>query len=136
MPSGTDSVTVLSVAVTFDYNGGTPNWTVPSPIVVNHGEVELIQWNLTCLNLPANTTGRFAWTNAVNFVTRKAGTNGDTWTGPSPQRVSDTQVEVTDDNRGPSTTKEYFYSINIETVDGNGNATGWTDDPQVENPGG
>ena len=134
MPNGTDPA-VQSVTVTFNYNAGTPIWTVPSPIVVNHGDIDVIQWNLSCLNLPANTTGRFASTNGVNFVTRKAGANGDTWTGPGPQRVNDTQVEVTDDNRGPSTTKAYFYSINIETVNGT-NVTPWTDDPQVENPGG
>ena len=126
----------LPVAVTFDYNSGTPNWTVPSPIVVDHGTIETIQWNLTCLNLPANTTGRFATSNPVNFVTRKAGVNGDTWTGPGPTRVSDSQVTVSDDNRGPSTTKSYFYSINVQTVDGSGNVTNWPDDPKVENPGG
>jgi hypothetical protein len=134
MSNGTDP-SIQSVTVTFDYNGGTPIWLVPSPIVVNHGEIDVIQWNLSCLNLPANTTCRFASTNGVNFVTRKAGENGDTWTGPGPQRVNDSQVEVTDDNRGPSITKSYFYSINIETVNGT-NVTPWTDDPQVENPGG
>ncbi len=126
----------LPVAVTFDYNSGTPNWTVPSPITVAHGTIETIQWNLTCLNLPTNTSGRFANPNGVNFVTRKAGVNGDTWTGPGPQTVNNAQVTVSDDNRGPSATKSYFYSINIQTVDGNGNVTNWTDDPQVENPGG
>ena len=126
----------LPVTVTFDYNGGTPNWTVPSPIVVDHGTIETIQWNLSCLNLPANTTGRFAMTNPINFVTRKGGVNGDTWTGPGPNRASDTQVTVSDDNRGPSTTKSYFYSINVQTVDGNGNVSNWPDDPKVENPGG
>lgn len=127
----------LSETVTFDYNGGTPNWTVPSPIIVDHGTIETIQWNLTCLNLPANTTGRFAMSNPIDFVTRKGGQNGDTWTGPGPTRVSDTQVTVSDDNRGPSpTTKSYFYSINVQTVDANGNVSDWSDDPKVENPAG
>ena len=49
--------------------------------------------------------------------------------------VGTKQVTVDDDNRGPSTTKVYFYSVNIETV-ANGNVTPWTYDPQVENIGG
>jgi hypothetical protein len=136
MPDGV----VLPVAITFNYNnynnGGAPIWTVPDPTEVAHGDIDTIQWNLTCVNLPPGSTGRFAATNAINFVTRKAGTNGDTWTGPGPQRVSDSQVEVTDDNRGPSTSKAYFYSINIETVDANGTVTPFGYDPQVDNQGG
>lgn len=127
---------IISVPVTFDYNNGSPVWTLQDKITVAHGEVDTIQWNLTCINLPAGVTGRFALNNAIQFVTRKAGTNGDTWTGPGPQRVSDTQVTVDDDNRGPSTgTKDYFYSVNVETVTGNGYVTNWVDDPEVENVG-
>lgn len=126
---------IISVPVTFDYNNGSPVWTLQEKITVPHGAFDTIEWNLTCTNLPSGVTGRFAQTNPVQFVTRKAGTNGATWTGPGPQRVSDTQVTVDDDNRGPSNgTQDYFYSVNVETVS-NGVVTTWTDDPEVENVG-
>jgi hypothetical protein len=124
----------LTVTVSFNYNNGTPIWNVPA-VTVNHGDDDTIQWNLSCTNLPSGTTGRFASNKPIDFVTRKNDVNGATWTGPGPTRVSDTQVTVDDDNRGPSTTKVYFYSVNIETV-ANGNVTPWTYDPQVENIGG
>ena len=123
-----------NVAVSFNYNGGTPIWNVPN-VTVNHGNDDTIQWNLTCTNLPAGTTGRFASNNPIDFVVQKGDVTGAPWTGPGPTRVNDTQVTVDDDNRGPSTTKTYYYNVNIELVTAGVPVT-WSDDPQVENPGG
>ena len=125
---------IQNVQVSFNYNNGTPIWNVPD-VTVAHGNMDTIQWNLSCTNLPSGTTGRFSNSQPINFVTRKNNVNGATWTGPGPTRVSDTEVTVLDDNRGPSQTSTYYYNVNIDLVNGN-NVTTMTDDPEVENPGG
>lgn len=124
----------LPVTVGFNYNGGTPIWSVPD-VTVQHGDVDTIQWNLSCTNLPAGTSGRFAQNKPIDFVVRKANSVGAPWTGPGPNRVSDTQVTVQDDNSQPSITQTYYYNVNIELVNGT-TVTPMSDDPQVENPGG
>lgn len=126
---------ILSVPVGFNYNSGSPIWAVQNKISVAHGDIDTIQWNLTCTGLPTGTTGRFAMTNPINFVVRKGNNVGAAWTGPGPTRVNDTQVSVDDDNRGPSNgTQDYYYSVNLELVTG-GVAVGYTYDPEVENVG-
>ena len=126
---------IMSVPVTFNYNNGTPIWTLQDKITVPHGQIDTIQWNLTCQGLPAGTAGRFAMSQPINFVVRKGNNVGAAWTGQGPSRVSDTQVTVDDDNRGPSNgTTDYYYSVNLETVT-NGVVVPWTYDPEVENVG-
>ena len=123
-----------NVQVGFNYNNGSPVWSVPD-VTVAHGNMDTIQWNLACSNLPTGTTGRFSSNKPIDFVTRKNNVNGATWTGQGPQRVNDTEVQVVDDNRGPSQTSTYYYNVNIELVNG-ATVYPYTDDPQVENPGG
>jgi hypothetical protein len=129
----------LPVQITVNFVGNAPTWVLapPDKVTVNHGDIDTIQWNLSNGNLPPGATSlKFADMSPIQFVPNKPGKAGDTWTGPSPQRVSDTQVTVNDDNTTQNGTKHYYYSINVSTYDINGILLQtYTKDPEVENEG-
>lgn len=128
----------LPVNISVNFQPTTPQWTVaPDQLIVAHGQVDTIQWNLTCQNVPSGAAkAAFALSNAIQFVPGKPGLTGDTWGGGVPTRASDTQVTVSDDNTAAGTTKHYYYSITVATFDANGNQIQtYTKDPEVENPG-
>ena len=125
----------LPVPVGFNYNNGSPIWTVQEKITVAHGQDDTIQWNLTCTGLPTGSTGRFSLTNPINFVVRKNGKTGAAWSGQPPTRNSDSQVQVDDDNANATgQTQHYYYNVSVDVVNGS-NVTTFTDDPEIENPG-
>jgi len=135
MPSNNLSVSVI---VNFPGNATTPNWTVPPKLTVDHGDIDTIYWNLSNGNLPPGAASlMFATTNPIQFVTNKPNiTDASAWTGGAPTRNSATQVQVTDDNTTQSGTKHYYYSVNVTTLDANGNPLQtYTYDPEVENVG-
>ena len=128
----------LPVNVGFDYNNGSPSWNVPSKVTVPHGEIDTVRWTLAATGLPPGWRARFSQSNPIQFVTNKVGvTNQSVWTGDAPNRVNDSLVTVDDDNSQSSgTTKDYYYSVSVDVVDQNNNATMYTQDPEIENPGG
>ncbi|HVL67438.1 MAG TPA: hypothetical protein VM364_09265 [Vicinamibacterales bacterium] len=126
----------IPVTITFNYNNGSPTWTAPNVVPVNHGEIDTIKWSLVTVGVPAGASARFAMSNPIQFkVINQNGVNSATWGGPAPTRVSDTVVQVTDDNTASGPTKHYFYSINVEVVSGS-TVTPYSKDPEVENVGG
>jgi hypothetical protein len=130
----------LTVNVNVNFVNNQPNWTLapPDKVTVNHGEIDTIKWQLNNGNLPSGAASlAFATSNAIQFVAGKPGKNdGSTWTGPSPNRDSATQVSVSDDNTTQSGTKHYYYSINVSTYDANGSyLQTYTLDPEVQNEG-
>jgi hypothetical protein len=127
----------IVVPVNFTFANNSVIWQVPNKVTVDHGDVDTIQWNLTNGALPSGAASlKFAQSNAIQFVTSKNGVTGDAWTGPSPSRVSDTQVTVVDDNTTQTGTKHYYYSVNVATYDSNGVLLNtYTKDPEVESEG-
>lgn len=127
----------IVVPVNFTFANSAVMWQVPNKVTVNHGDDDTIQWNLTSGNLPPGAASvKFASTNPIQFVTVKNNQTGSTWAGPTPTRVSDTQVTVDDDNTTQTGTQTYYYSINVSTYDANGVLLNtYTKDPEVQNDG-
>jgi len=128
----------VNIIVNFPGNSTTPTFTIPPKLSVAHGDVDTIFWNLSNGNLPTGAASLvFATSNPIQFVDTKNGvTDASVWTGGTPVRNTATQVQVADDNSIGNVTKHYYYSVNVTTLDANGNPLQtYNYDPEVENQG-
>lgn len=130
--------TTKPVTVNVNFQTNPPTWTVtPQQLNIPHNDIDTVQWTLSSNNLPSGAAkAAFLPSGAIVFVTEKLGQTGSVWNGDTPTTVSDTLVEVSDNNTTGNVTRTYYYSINVGTYDQNGTLLNtYTKDPEIENEG-
>lgn len=109
-----------TISITFDYNGGSPDWTVdPESLSVPQGPQRIL-WQLS-----SSSTGDAAFPATGGVVFK----NGSNWPGSAPafQNARTYAADEVNANPGPGKAR-YRYTINVVF-----NGTTYSHDPEVAN---
>lgn len=117
------------VTVTCDCNAKTFDVKPPTVPVPANASV-ILNWKVVATHPNPGNSVRFTAAGGIIF---KPNSN---WPGGTPVvDANDATVYTATDNNIASSAGDFFYSINILLLDGNGGSTPYTFDPDIDNQG-